>query len=385
MATTSAGRIYADLGVRPVVNAAGNATILGGSILSPSVRQAMEQANEVYANMDELIRATGEAIAGLLETEAAFVTSGCGAAMALGTAACMTGDDTARMERIPDTTGMRNQVVIPRNMRYKYDRCPTIVGATLVEAGDEQATTAAQLAAAIGPATAGVLYYAMYARADYLRQGGRVKALPLAEVLEVAHGKGVPVLVDAAGEVYPLDYCRSFQRQGADLVCYGVKYFGGPNSTGVLAGRKDLVAAAYLNSFMGFEAWPHRAYGRPFKVDRQEVVGALAAIREWFALDHAARLRVENERAQRIVAALKDLSHLSFSQGSDDVNPSRLAISWDTAALAKTPPQVQAALREGNPSVWLYVRGGALMVATHCLRPGEEEIVARRLREELSR
>ena len=377
MAIASLGRIYEELGVRPVINASGNATILGGSVLSPSVRSAMEEANEVYVDMDEFLRATGRVIAELLETEAAFVTSGCAAAMALGTAACITGNDIAKMERIPDTAGMRNQVAIQKRTRYKYDRCPTIVGAKLVEVGDENGTTREQLAECLGPETACVLYLA--------QAEGTPGTLSLDSVVEVAHSKGVPVLVDAAGEVYPLDYFKSFYKRGADLVCYGAKYFGAPHSTGVLAGKEDLVEAAYLNSFMGFEASPHRAFGRPLKVDRQEAIGVVVALREWLTTDHEARLRLSEQRAQRIMERLRHLPNISLSLAPVGGNKAtRLVINLNEVALGKGAQQVWEALRKGNPPIWVRAHGSTLLVATHTLREDEDEIVTRRLREELS-
>ncbi|MFH1487232.1 MAG: hypothetical protein ABIH46_14265, partial [Chloroflexota bacterium] len=218
MSVSSLGSIYRGLGVTPVINAAGNLTRLGGSILAPSVLKTMEEANEAYVDMDELFVATGKVIAELLETEAAFVTSGCAAAMALGTAACITGNDIARMERIPDTAGMKNEVVVQGKTRYKYDRCPTTVGAKLVVAGDDNGTSREQLAERLGPNAACVLHLAL--------TEGTPGTLSLDTVIEVSHSKGVPVLVDAAGEVYPLDYFKSFYKRGADLVCFGAKYFG---------------------------------------------------------------------------------------------------------------------------------------------------------------
>jgi L-seryl-tRNA(Ser) seleniumtransferase len=373
----STGTIYEELGVRPVVNAAGNATRLGGSILSPSVRAAMEAANQAYVDMDELLKATGREVAALLGAEAAFVTSGCAAALALGTAACITGGDVGKMERLPDTRGMRNRVVIQRGMRYKYDRCPTIVGGRLTVVGTVRATTREQLDRALGPRTACLLYLA--------RAEGTPGVLSLDEAIALAHSKGVPVLVDAAAEVYPLDYFTSFIRRGADLVCYGAKYFGGPHSAGILCGRRELVEAAYIQNFIGFEATDYRTFGRPLKVDRQEVIGVVVALREWMTMDHEPRLLLHERRLHYIMERLKDLPHITLRKTPLRGPATRLAIDLDEAALGRTAQQVQAALRNGEPCVWVYTEGPSLLVATHTLRDGEEEVVARRLREELTR
>ncbi|MFH1486327.1 MAG: aminotransferase class V-fold PLP-dependent enzyme, partial [Chloroflexota bacterium] len=332
--------------------------------------------NEAYVDMDELFVATGKVIAELLETEAAFVTSGCAAAMALGTSACITGNDVVKMERIPDTAGMRNEVVVQGKTRYKYDRCPTTVGARLIVAGDENGTSREQLAERLGPNTACVLHLAL--------TEGTPGTLPLDTVAEVAHSKGVPVLVDAAGEVYPLDYFKSFYKRGADLVCFGAKYFGGPHSTGILSGKKELVQAAYVQTFVGFEALERRTFGRPLKVDRQEAMGVIVALREWMAMDHKARVKTQEKRAARIMDALKDLSNVGVRRVPSTGNATRLAIDLNEAALGKSALKVQEALCRGNPRVWVKVLGPALMLATQTLRDGEDQIVARRLREELS-
>lgn len=375
--TQLTSNIYEQFEVRPVINAGGNLTRLGGSSLSPGVRKAMEEANEIYADMDDLFKATGRAVAELMKAEAALITSGAAAAMALGTAACMTGSDTSKMDQIPNTEGMRDKVLIQKKTRYKFDRCPTIVGAKLVEFGDDDGTTAEHLAHAIGPDTACVLF---------LGRGEKTPGtLSLDTVVEVAHGKGVPVLVDSAGEVYPLDYFKSFCKRGADLACYGAKYFQAPNSTGILVGRKDLVDAAYLSNFVGFEATPVRSFGRPFKVDRQEAIGLVVALREWLTMDHEARLRRNRERAQPIVDALKDLPGVTTRQLPVRGPAEWLGIIIDQAIVGKTAQQIGEVLRNGSPRIWVPVEGSTIRVGTHTLREGEEEIVARRLREELTK
>src|SRR5579884_2521791 len=259
MAGSTTLSIFDEIGVKPVINAVGHQTLLGGSQLSPRVRAAMEEANRYYVDMRDLLDRSGQIIAGLLGAEAAYVTPGCAAALALGTAACIAGTDMDKIGQLPDTTGLKNEVLIQKRSRYKYDRCPTIVGARLVEVGDEEGTTAEQLEAAIGPRTACVLYCA--------RLQGQPGVLSLSEVVETAHRRDVPVLVDAAGEVFPLDYMRSFPKSGADLVGHGSKYFGGPNSAGILCGRRDLVESASIQGFIGFESTGSRSFGRPLKLD----------------------------------------------------------------------------------------------------------------------
>ena len=152
--------VYEAIGVKPVINARGFLTVLGGSNPSPRVKQAMDEADRYFVEMKDLLEKGGEIIARLIGCEAAYITPGAAAALALGTAACVTGNDLDKMSRLPDTTGMKNKVVIQKCQRYSYDRAPTIVGTKLVEVGDENGATAEQLEAAIGPETANVLYVA---------------------------------------------------------------------------------------------------------------------------------------------------------------------------------------------------------------------------------
>jgi len=160
VSTTKTPEVYKELGVKRIINAVGSATLLGGSTLPGKVQAVMEEANECFVDMEELLEKSGKAVAELLGAEAALVTSGCFAALVLGAAAIMTGKDEEKIARLPDTTGMRNEFLIQKAMRYHYDRCVSVAGGKLVEVGDEHGATAEQLAAAIGPATAGILYLA---------------------------------------------------------------------------------------------------------------------------------------------------------------------------------------------------------------------------------
>ena len=264
-------RIYEAWGVKPLINAAGNVTMIGGSRPPARVLEAMALAGRYYVDMEELLKKTGEYIAGVFGAETAFVTSGCGAALALGAAACVSGGDPEKIARMPDTTGMKNEILIQKRQRYSYDRCLTIFGAKLVEVGDAQGTTAAQLEGAVSDRTAAIHYFA---------PGGGEGVLPIEEVIRIGHARGVPVLVDAAAQIFPLSVLKRYTGAGADLVCYGAKYIGAFHSTGILCGRKALVDAAFRHCFIGFEAGRNRSMGRPLKVDRQEVIGVVVALRD---------------------------------------------------------------------------------------------------------
>ena len=375
MAGDEGRRIYEELGLKPLINASGNQTVIGGSRLSPAVRKAMEDANRYFVDMEPLLKRTGEIIADMLGAEAALVTPGCAAALALSSAACMSGSDTEKVERLPDTTGMANEILIHRCQRYKYDRCLTIFGARLVEFGDGESTAPGQLEAAISDRTAAV---------HYLAPGDTPGVLPFADTVRIAEKHGVPVIVDAASEVYPLDHLRVYTRMGAGLVGYGAKYFGACNSTGLLCGRKELVDAAFVHSFIGFETGQHRSLGRPLKLDRQEVIATLVALREWLDMDRAARL-AENERKSLLIQReLEGIPHITVELVSDEWSLGNgLRITLDEEALGKTAVQVAEALLAGDPAVWIRRGGNPLHVTASHLVDGDEVALAHRLREEL--
>lgn len=359
-------QVYGQLGVRPVINATGgHRTLLGGSMLSPAVRRAMEDANRYYVDMQELLDKSGQIVAGLLGAEAAYITSGCCAALALGTAACMAGSDPAKMGRLPDASGMRHEVLIQKGQRYKYDRCVTSAGARLVEVGDASGTRPEQIEAAIGEQTVAILYRA---------PDGDPGVVSLDQVVQIGKRRRIPVLVDAAGQVYPLQRLKQYTSMGADLVGYGAKYFGAPNSTGVLCGRKDLVQAAALHGFIGFEAGPHRTFGRPMKLDRQEIVAVVVALREWMTMDHQARFEGYARRVRQLQDRLASTPHIELVPDGDPVTGLRIVL--DEQSLGTTAADVAGALQDGDPSIWLRTQQGAIVVSVVTLMDGDERVIA---------
>ena len=377
MGTTKTPEVYKELGVKRIINAVGSATLLGGSTLPGKVQAVMEEANECFVDMEELLEKSGKAVAELLGAEAALVTSGCFAALVLGAAAIMTGKDEEKIARLPDTTGMRNEFLIQKATRYHYDRCVSVAGGKLVEVGDEHGATAEQLEAAIGPATAGILYLA------HAEETEGIVSLP--EVIGIAGRKGVAVLLDAAAEVYPLERMRQRARSGADLICFGGKYLGSANSTGVLCGGKEMVEAATLNNFIAYEAKGDYCLGRGYKVDRQEVIGTVVALKEWFAMNHEERFSVQERRIETIAEGLAGIPHANAQRMWERRGPwKQLRIDLDEAALGKTAASIGEALREGTPSIRVGVVGNQMSVAVHTLREGEDKVIAERLRQLLT-
>ena len=344
-----AAALFAELDARPVINAAGAYTVLGGSKLSEGVRRAMEESNRHFADMRSLMQSAGRAIAGLLDCESALVTSGAASALALGAAAMLTKGHPERLERLPDTAGFPHEIITQRLTRQKYDRCVEFCGARLVEYGDANGTTLEQLRAAITPETVALHYYVPPHPLPAL--------LPLETAIAEAHERGLPVIVDAAGHTYPVDEMRMYTRMGADLVTYANKYFDAPHSTGLLVGRADLVDEAQTNSFLGFESSGYLTFGRAMKVDRQEIFATVAALQEWLAMDHESRLLLYGERCDRVLGALREVGAVRAHRISERETPLpvirdgvRMSFESESSALA-----VYEALRDGEPSIWTHV------------------------------
>ena len=370
--------IFDELGVRPVLNAQGNRTLLGGGTPSPSVRALMDAAEEYYVDMGDLMDSVGVRISDMLGVEAALVTSGCSAALAVAAAACMTRNDPDRIEKIPDTSGMPSEIVIQRQLRVRYDRCMTIPGGRLVEIGDKEGTSVDQLEAAMGPDTAAI---------HYLAPGDRTPgALPIEKVIEVGHAHDVPIIVDAAGEVYPTDNLSRYVKMGADLVAYGAKYLGSVNSSGMLTGRKDLVDVARTHSFIGFEDSGVSSFGRPMKVDRQEVVAVYAALREWLTMNHEDRFAGYEVRVSALMADLAGIDGIDLSEFPGDGPVEGLMVTVNETQAGKSAAQIIEELRAGNPSIWVREPDDAktFIVRMPTLRDDGERIIARRLKEILA-
>lgn len=368
--------IYAELGIRPVINAQGNRTVLGGSTLDASVQAAMDEANEHYVEMADLLKRSGEYLAGLLGTEGAYVTSGCGAALTLSATACMAGTDPALTLQLPDTTGMKNEIIIQRKQRYSYDRCYTVSGARLVPVGDESGCSVDQLEGAIGPRTAAVAYL--------VRPEEDSSVVSLEEAVNIAHSHGVPAIADAAAQIYPLDYFRR-NAQSADLVCFGAKYVGAPHATGWVCGNKDLIDAVESHGFIGFHTGGARAIGRPMKVDRQGIVAVCVAVKRWLTMNHEDRLLAIERRLDTIQRHLRGVPHVKAQ-----VVPvkgywgSTLKVVVDARSLGKTAADVAKELFDGDPSIRVSTEGDdTVTVNAHALNEGEETVVAERLRDAL--
>jgi len=373
--------VYQKLGVQPVIHGSGTTTRYGGSRMRPETIEAMREAAQVHVNIDELNVAAGAAVARMLEAPAGLVTGGSTAGLVLQAAACMTGDDPAKIARLPDTTGLRNEFVIQRAHRFPYDQAYRVPGGVLVEIGLGRRTAAHELEAVLGDRTAGVIFLV----SPFTSPPG---VLPFEEVVRIAHARGVPVLVDAASMVPPRDHLFRYVRGGADLVVYsGGKGIRGPQSTGILVGRPDLIRAATLN------ASPNQAIGRAAKTSKEEIVGLVTALELCLAEDEAAEMAQFRDTCARIVEEVRDIPGLRALVEQDPVNRviPHAVIYFEDDWKGPSGRDVRRALAEGEPLIYVQqgtFQGGygeEIAVDPINLAPGEEKLLAARLREELTR
>jgi L-seryl-tRNA(Ser) seleniumtransferase len=372
------------LGVKPVINACGIYTDLGGSRLSPRVWAAMAEANRNFLRLTDLLDLSGRHIAQLLGAEGARITPGAAAAIMLGTAACMAGTDGTKSEQLPDTKGMKSEVLIQAGHRYKYDRQVSLTGAKLIEVGTANGTRPDQFEQAITERTAMVMHPA--------HLDGKAGTIGLEQVAAMAHKRGVPVFVDAAYMNYPTDLMAGYLRRGSDLVAVSAKYFGGPNAGGFLLARKDLIPAVANVHFTRYESGKYLKFGRPLKMDRQTVVAVVAALEEWLGADHAARFANYVRQVDMLQAKLKgipglDLSPMCFTMDERLVPApvNCLVIGFDKPVAGLSASEAAEALAAGDPSILAVVEGDRLAVVMDVLEDPEVLHIAERLRQILKR
>ena len=400
--------IYQRLGVTKRVNGAGLLTRLGGSLMDNEVLGAMREAAGAYVDMAELQTKAGEIVARHTGAEAAIVTSGAAAALTLAAAACLAGTDVARMERLPDTDGMPNEVIIHRAHRTGYDHAIRAAGARLVEIGFNDRGAGAgvrgleawEIEAAIGPKTAAIAYTATPDLEP-----------PLERIVAVAERFGLPVIVDAAAQLPPKENLRRFIGAGASLVAFsGGKAIRGPQGSGLLCGRDKLVASALIQmldmdqlpetwappdgllSRHFPERFPHHGLGRGFKVDKETIAGLVVALERFAAFDLEADIAMRRRMLEHIAQAVEALPHcvarfpvappparFARDRGSEMKFPS-LAIEIDAVALRTDILTLSLALQRQNPPVHVserYASRGLLVVESGGLEPGDEELIAR--------
>ncbi len=366
------GEIYRTIGVSPVISAAGTVTAYGGTKLRPEVTEVMNQASRIMVNMDALNRAAGRIIADATGAEAGFVSSGAAGGLVLQAAAVIAGNDPKKMNQLPNTRGMQNEIIIHRSHRFPYDQCYRAMGARFVEIGDGRRCYPWQLEAAFTERTAAVAYLF----SPFVSR----RALPFPQVCEIAHARGVPVIVDAASFIPPRANLRRFTAEGADMVVYsGGKAIRGPQGTGVLCGRADLIAAASAN------ASPNQFIGRGMKVAKEEIVGLIHALQMFVEEDEEAENRRYRQMCRRAADALAEVPGIEVSvvQDSYDFLIPHALIHFTGEEAAARHDQVYNDLIGGDPSIYLHNLGNPddLAVDPINLDDDELEIVIRRVRE----
>jgi D-glucosaminate-6-phosphate ammonia-lyase len=361
-----------------LINCATTYTRLGGSVMSPEVARVMADAAGCYVNIFELHETVGRRLAELTNNEAAYVTNGAAAGLALATAACMTGDDVSLMARLPNqTVGMKNEVVVHRVQRNWYDIAVRQVGVTLVEIGHSLETQEWELDAAINERTAAVLYFA----GTHLNRS----TLSLELVVEQAHARGVPVIVDGAAQVPPMQNLWHFTKNcGADVAIFsGGKGLAGPQNTGLIVGREAIIRAMRLNGP------PNQRVGRAMKTSKEVMMGLLAAVERYMQRDHEAEWRSWSDTIDRWLVAWQpiapswaEVSRLETNEAGEPIPRVILGLSSD-APLSRD--QLVAELRGGDPPIEVVLHDNqSVAFSPHLLQAGEDTIVADRLRELLS-
>ena len=388
--------IFAQLGVPTLINAHGPSTRLSGGLMRPEVAEAMTTASRRCVDIAHLQAAAGRVIAEATGAEAGYVTSGAAAGLLLATAAAIAGLDAGAMSRLPDTRGLKNQVIVARSQRNMYDHAVRTAGARLVEVGMPDRVAGAgvrdaepwEYAAAITERTAAIYYVATPDSEP-----------ALTEVAAVAHAHDVPVIVDAAAQLPPLANLRRYIGEGADLVVFsGGKAIGGPQASGMLAGRRDLIMSAalqHLDMDVDRRTWsppaslidpamitglPHHGIGRPCKVGKEEIAGLIAALN--LALTEEAdgsRAARWQDLAQRLAAALDDLPWGTASVAPDPDRPDVPSVHLLLNGASVTAADIALSMERGEPAIHsnpALLRHGVLVFGVMCLADDDPERIA---------
>ena len=358
-----------ELGVRSFINAAGTFTALTGSLMHPEAVAAMQVASRKYVRLEDLRDAVGKRIAELLKCPAALVTAGCASALSVATAACITGDDRDRVRRLPDTTGMKNEVIVQKTHRVNYDHAIRNAGVRMIEV-----VTREDLEKAINERTAMMFFL------NAADPRGKVHH---DEFIAIARKHSIPTLIDAAADVPPVENLWRFTKMGFDLVGFsGGKGLRGPQSSGLLLGRKDLIEAAKLN--FGPEG---DSLCRTNKVNKEETIGMLVALETYLNQDHAAVWKDWEGRCRCISQALEafeDVKTEVFVPPIANAVP-HLRVRWDSKKRGVTPAEMVKKLRDGKPSIEVTPGSSRqLVIGVWMMDPGEDAIVGERIRSILS-
>ncbi|HTM49793.1 MAG TPA: hypothetical protein VL285_13960 [Bryobacteraceae bacterium] len=368
LTASSPSSLYAGLGVKPVINGVGVVTVLGGSIMPPEVVRAMEEASRYFVPLPELEKKVGARIAELLQAPAAMVTCGAASAIAVGTAACLSQGDPAKLRQLPNRDGIRFEVIQQKSHRSGYEHQMELCGAKIVTV-----ETRKELEAAINERT-GMMFFLN--KAD---PNGEIKA---ADFVRIGKDRGIPTMNDAASDATPKENLWKYTKLGFDLVIFsGGKALRGPQSSGLLLGRKDLIEASYpaMSPFGGI--------GRGMKVGKEELCGLLAAVERYLKVDHQAEYRQLEDRVASIRSALKGIAGVETGRHVPVIanEVPHVTVQWDESAKGLSSQQVSEKLLAGDPPIHVQRPGaGQLLISVWMMRGDEHKTVGRRLKEILS-
>jgi L-seryl-tRNA(Ser) seleniumtransferase len=357
---------FKEIGVRPFINAAGTYTALTASLMPPEVVQAWLYGARHYVNLDQLHDAVGARIASLVGCESAMVTAGAASALTLGTAACITGVNRTFIRSLPDTAGMKNEVIIQKSHHYGYEHAVRNCGIRFVDVVTRQ-----DLERAVSDRTAMMLFF------NANDAEGQIKA---AEFADLGKKNGIPTMNDAAADVPPVENLFKYTKMGYDLVTFsGGKGLCGPQSAGLLLGRKALIQAARLNTSPSSDT-----IGRGMKVNKEEMLAMLVAVETYLKRDHQADWREWERRVNVIAATVSAVRGVTTEVWIPEIanHVPHLRIRWDQTAVKISPAEAARRLREGEPSIEV-VPGSRdqLVVAVWMMQRNETQIVARRIRQ----
>ncbi len=357
--------LFKELGVTPTINAGVTMTFLSGSLMMPEVLEAINSTSHDFANMYELQDKVGAKIAEMLKVEAAMVTSGAACAMLLGTAACITGTNADKIKQLPNLPGPRAEVIMQKSHRYLFDQAVSTTGAKIIEVEGP-----AEMDKAFNSNTVMALFFNAAEKSSVTHE----------DFLAISKKHNIPTFLDAAADVPPVENLFKFQKLGYDLITFsGGKMMRGPQSAGLLFGRKDLITAARLNHS------PHEApIGRPMKVNKEEMFGMYAALKSYLERDHKKEWEDWLTRAKRIGSQLETISSVKtathIDPGPANAFPS-LDVTWDPNKVKIKPQEVLVALKNGTPSIVANGNDQKLNIGVVLLRPDQVDVVAKRVKE----
>ncbi|MEZ5352104.1 MAG: aminotransferase class V-fold PLP-dependent enzyme [Bryobacteraceae bacterium] len=365
LSATVASPLYSSLGIKPVINGVGVVTVLGGSVMPPEVVRAMEEASRFFVPLPELEKKVGARLAELLQAPAAMVTCGAASAIAVGTAACLSQGDPAKLRKLPARDGIRFEVIQQKTHRSGYEYQMELCGARIVTVETRQ-----ELEAAINERT-GMMFFLNKAE-----HHGQINS---SDFIRIGKQRGIPTMNDAASDATPKENLWKYTKQGFDLVIFsGGKALMGPQASGLLLGRKDLIEAALpaMSPFAGI--------GRGMKVGKEELCGLLAAVERYLKVDHAAEWKVLESRVASIRADLDGIRGVKTDRHIPEIanEVPHVTVEWDEKARSLNSQQVGEKLLAGDPPIHVQKPGpGKLLISVWMMRGDEHKIVGRRLRE----